>query len=285
MKLRGVKSLPCEHLNKKTYKITSMEKNHKKSSLDLNYEIDFTNRKNYLKENRKDLPKKELIVVGLNWKFVKATDIFSILKPFECYTGDIKSVSILSYKPKKQQKLIHKARPQFNSIFEKQFKKKVCIDEKNIKIFAKIDCDSGRTLKNLYKKCNGLEIGNKCEIMDIRVIKSNLSQNSSIIEFANKIPKNYFPTYLTSQSISKKKIKINTENSTNRRQSSDSTIGINNSQLSRKITVKVNYQLKEFHSPVFYIFSNLKYSILSKNRIFQTGKKFLFRKLAATIKI
>jgi len=140
-------------------------------------------------------------------------------------------------------------------------------------------------LKNLYKKCNGLEIGNKCEIIDIRIIKSNLSKNSSIIEFANKIPKNYFPTYLKSKSILQKKIKIKNENFTNWYQSSDSTTGINNSHLSRKITTKVNYQLKEFHSPVFYIFSNLKYSILSKNRIFQPGKKFLFGKLAATLKI
>jgi len=284
MILASVKSLFYKNSSEKTFKLLFYNKNYKNTSLDINYEIELNCRRKDLKKNENFLRQKELIIIGLNWKLVRASDIFSILKPFVCNTGKINYVSILSH-GNKQKKLSYEDRPQFNSFFNTQISKKIRSRGEIVKIFARICCDSNKTLNKLYKKCNKIEIENVNEVFDMRFIKFDLLHDTTVIESVDKVSKSYYPTYLKIESFSQKNIRPKTKDIVNQYKNLNETTGVNKIKFLKKIKSSRTFKFKKLYSPVFYGFSNNKEQFLAKNRNFQLDKKFLFGKFFINLKI
>ena len=284
MILANVKSLFYKNSSEKTFKLLFYNKDYKNTSLDINYEIELNCRGKKLKKNENFLLQKELIILGLNWKLVGASDIFSILKPFVCNTGKINYVSILSH-GNQQKKLSYEDRPQFNSFFNTQISKKIRSGGKIVKIFARICCDSNKTLNKLYKKCNKIEIGNVNEIFDMRFIKFDLLHDATVIESVDKVPKSYYPTYLKIESFSQKNIKPKTKDIVNQYKNLNATSKGNKIKFLKKIKSNRIHKTKKLYSPIFYGFSTNKRHISTINRIFQLDKKFLFGKFFINLKI
>ena len=176
-----------------------------KFSLDLNFKEKFNNEKKIFYENHKITSNKQLVISGLNWKLIKAADIFFILKPFENHLGGIKKVSIFTYSSiLKKTKFFSKNEPTTFDLNYKNIKKNKFFFKKNKKFLAHIDCDSEETVKYLFKQCNGLEMGVENQIIDMRIINLNSLKKLFLIESVEKIPCNFKPGFLKNEHQDKK---------------------------------------------------------------------------------
>lgn len=191
--------------------LTSWSKNHflkfkllpeikNKFSLDLNFKEKFNNENDIFYENHKITSKKQLVISGLNWKLIKANDIYFILKPFENHLGGIKRVSIFTYTSNlKMNKSFSKNEPRTFDLNYKIIKKKKFFFKQSKKFFAHIDCDSEETMKYLLKQCNGLELGIENQIIDMRIININSLNKLFLVESVEKIPANFKPGFLKNE--------------------------------------------------------------------------------------
>jgi hypothetical protein len=221
--------------------------------------------------------KKQLVIFGLNWKLLTARDIFAILKPFEINCGKIVSVSILSCIRifVKQNNYDGSNLPWFHDTkcLDKKVQNK---NDENLKILAHIICDSEKTALQLYKSCNGLEVGNGIETLDMRIINLDLFGKIFTLDSANQIPSGYFPSYLKIPSGSTKPIKKKKE-SNNRTISEKGPFFDIKKNKKEKICNK-KYKLKIFSLEKFYFFINSNNSIIRKQKEIDLPKKILIGK-------
>lgn len=182
---------------------------HYVASFDLNLELN--NKNHYKNSNEKtgNFKKNQLIIFGLNWKSLKASDLFSILKSFEHHNGGLKKISILSI-TSGGGKTISPKEKIFASL-DNSIKKTISFAEKNKKVFAHVECDSFQTAKSFYQRCNGIEIENGKQILDMRFIDLSQFKNGIIIDSSDKITKNYEPQYLKLDICSEKKVNFTIE--------------------------------------------------------------------------
>lgn len=228
MEKKTIKRLKTIVTEKNSFKSFFYINKLKRVRTDLNFELIEKNTDENFIKNEKNLNPNYLVIIGLNWKLIKACDIFSFLKPFECQKGGLKRVSIISHTLISQKRVIFsKIKSNFEHGLLTTIKKFENVDGSS-KIYALIECDSNKTLKGLYKKCNGIEIGNDHDIIDMRVVTSDLIDFSSVIESVDQIPKNYFPQYLKSSFFLKK------ENKLIAKKQKELSKGIKNSYFSQK---------------------------------------------------
>jgi len=179
------------------------------ASLDLNFEL---NRKYSGKDSYKkteSFKENQLVIFGLNWKLIKASDLFSILASFEHHTGGLKKVSILSFTTGRGE--TNSSKEKFSRSLDNSIKKTISFDRKNKKVFAHVECDSYQTAKSFYKRCNGIEMENGKQILDMRLINLSQFKNGIIIDSSNKIAKNYEPQFLKLDSCLKNKVNFITK--------------------------------------------------------------------------
>jgi hypothetical protein len=228
---------------------------------------------------------KRLIILGLNWKYIKAIDIYSFLKPFEYQPGSLKSVSIVSCDRflVGGNKLPNPGSNVISYLNSTNFS--LTRFDKNIKIFSLIDCDSIKTMKDLYKKCNGIEIGEENKIIDMRIVKLDLIEKIHTIESVNKIPRNYFPQFLKSNFLKKKEIESKVKESKYIIKKS-----INNDLRGKKKTYKTKFW-KKINKNQKFSYSRIWSSIVKKeqtiNKIysFRFATKVLYKKAGGKGKI
>ena len=207
MEKKTIKSLSAVNFKESSLMLINETKKIKKEVFNLNF---LCNNIELKKENynQKTIKKKKaLIVKGIDWKTFRAIDIYSLLKPFELEKGDLKSVSLIRFYTslsKKNEYKVASFKTRFtpDNVNQSPFKKSLTFS----KIVALITCNSEKFKKNLYKKCNGLEIGNGLNILDIRLIDLSLQKKFLNLETADNIPENYFPRYMESKCFSRKEI-------------------------------------------------------------------------------
>jgi hypothetical protein len=180
----------------------------KRFRTDINFELFEINSDEKFVKNEKNLNKTHLVVIGLNWKLIKACDIFAFLKPFEYQKGGLKRVSIISNKFISTKKVILDEIESNFKYVSSETRRKFGNIEGSPEIYALVECASNKNLKELYKKCNGIEIGNDRDIIDMRLATMGLIKCSYIIESVDQIPKNYFPQYLKSSFFLKKESRL-----------------------------------------------------------------------------
>lgn len=276
MELNFVKSLSYFN-QKKIFKTTKIKQfNFFGKSFHLNFRISCHNKLNSFDRHRKRSEKKQLIILGLNWNKFNSYDIFSIFKPFEYDKRKISEVS-LAYFLLKSDKYLEK-KSSTNEFFFSKSKFNLMDSSLGVKVFAQIKCNSNRTTRELYRMCNGLEIGNENSILDIRMVDQIFFSKALIIETATKLPESYFPQFLNHDFLAEKK-----ENSGKRkRHHEDMNIKkIENKQKLLGYKKKKNFNKsskKKFNFLDFHCISNQKVNHLKKIKNFLFKIKFLLGK-------
>ena len=274
MEKKTIKSLSAFNFKESSLKLNNETKKFKKEVFNLNFLCDNKELKKE-KHNEKTIKKnKTLIVKGINWKTFRAIDIYSLLKPFELEKGDLKSVSLIRFYTSLSEKNEYKLgsfKTHFspNNVNQSSFEKSLTFS----KIVALIASNSENFKKNLYKNCNGLEIGNGVNTLDIRLIDLSLQKKFFVLETADSVPKNYFPRYMESECFSRKKIikKKNQE------------VNLRNSKNQFLLSDQFFYRdkgiaLANFSSLKKYFFNTPLYEKTTYNSSFYLKNKFLFEK-------
>jgi len=261
---------------KKIFKTTKIKKIHFfGQNLHLNFQTDDPFVPNRFVKCELGSKENQLIITGLDWKKFNAYDIFQILKPFEYNKGCIKEVSLAYFDYKLQQKkegVISK----FYSKIENQLTDNMF--EEGKKIFAQVICDSNRTIKKLYNMYNGLEIGDKNLIFDMRIVNRKFFSEAKKIEIATVVDKNYDPKYsMTTWNL-------------NEKVASDVGGGNLAPKIFDKIRIKKKFSIlknkhqddrhfkKKFNLSNFYPFSKPKFNFSNRNIKLGLEKKFLLGK-------
>jgi len=205
MKIIVIKNFLTSWSKNNFLKFKLLPENKNKFSLDLNFKEKFHNKKEIFYENHNITSNKQLVISGLNWKLIKAADIYFILKPFENHLGGLKRVSIFTYTSiLKMTNFFSNYQPKNFDLNNKNIKKNKFFFKKNKKFLAHIDCDSEETMKYLFKQCNCVEIGVENQIIDMRIINLNSLKNLFLIESVEKIPANFKPGFLKNELQDKK---------------------------------------------------------------------------------
>jgi len=268
--MKEIKSLSKIFFTNKLFK-PILERKKKRSFL---FNLNFDSNLKFLKKShdktKKKLMNKRLIILGLNWKYIKAVDIYSFLKPFEHQPGSLERVSIVSC----DEFLVGGNKlPNPGSNFISYLNStniSLTRFDKNIKIFSLIDCNSIKTMKDLYKKCNGIEIGEENKIIDMRIVKLNLLEKIYTIESVNKIPRNYYPQFLKSNFLKKKEIESKIKESKNIIKKSG-----NNDLREKKKTFKTKFW-KKINKNQKFSYSRIWSSIVKKEPIINKINGFKF---------
>lgn len=277
--MKEIKSLSKIFFTNKLFKPILEEKKKRSFLFNLNFDSNLKFLKKSHDKTKKKLMNKRLIILGLNWKYIKAVDIYSFLKPFENQPGSLERVSIVSC----DEFLVGGNKlPNTGSNFISYLNStniSLTRFDKNIKIFSLIDCNSIKTMKDLYKKCNGIEIGEENKIIDMRIVKLDLLEKIHTIESVNKIARNYYPQFLKSNFLKKKEIESKIKESKNIIKKSN-----NNDLREKKKTFKTKFW-KKINKNQKFSYSRIWSSIVKKeptiNKIngFRFGTKVVYKKV------
>lgn len=259
------------------------EKKKCKFSYDLNFQKRFKNKGRFYNETSKTILNKQLVVTGLNWKFIKAADIYFILKPFEGHLGGIRKVSIFAYNSiLKKKKYLHRNELKFSDSIHKTKQVRGSIFQKDKKIFAHIECDSEETMIYLFNQCNGLEIGVENQIIDMRIVDFKSRKKLLLMESVKEIPNNYKPGYLRSDFHDNKKNLVKKKNRKDK--------FLLHKMEGKDFKIKLQIYNEKFNphaSEVFYFYKLIKDNSFFnfKSNIFLTGEKVLPGKLISKKKL
>nr|UXY87122.1 ESF1 [Cryptomonas sp.] len=131
---------------------------------------------------------KRLVILNIDWKVIDSTDIYSFLSPFVPGTGSICSVSVMSF---------------YRSFNNLDLRLSVSKDEllktdkiRSNKTFGLISCNSIKTAREIFKKCNGIELNYINILIDLRFAPNFQYQGLKILNHTEKVPYNYFPKFI-----------------------------------------------------------------------------------------
>jgi hypothetical protein len=271
MKIIVIKNFLTSWSKNNFLKFNLLSENKNKFSFDINFKEKLNNENEIFYENNKITSNKQLVISGLNWKLIKAADIYFILKPFENHLGGIKRVSIFTYTSiLKMTKSCSKNDLEKFDLNYKKIKKKKIFFRKNKKYLAHIDCDSEETMKYLFKQCNGLEIGVENQIIDMRIINLNSLKKLFLIESVENIPSNFKPGFLKNE-LQDKKI-----NAFRGKKEKILTLKIKKENFNFKYKYfKEKFLLKNSKLFYFYIFIRNKSFLDFKSNVLLKGGKIL----------
>ncbi|XP_027345677.1 ESF1 homolog [Abrus precatorius] len=161
-------------------------------------------------ETQEDIPeiKKEthrLAVVNMDWRYVKAVDLYVLLSSFVPPNGLIKSVAVYPSEfglQRMKEEEVHGPVGLFDDENEKSDEDSSDDDIENEKLrayeksrmryyYAVVECDSSTTADCIYKECDGLEFIQSSNALDLRFIPDNMEFKHSPRDVATEAPANY----------------------------------------------------------------------------------------------
>ncbi|KAL2966330.1 hypothetical protein AAZX31_16G110100 [Glycine max] len=144
-------------------------------------------------------------VVNMDWRYVKAVDLYVLLSSFVPPNGLIKSVTVYPSEfglQRMKEEEVHGPIGLFDDEDEKNDEDSSNDDIDNEKLrayeksrmryyFAVVECDSSATANYIYKECDGLELKQSSNALDLRFIPDNMEFKHPPRDVATEVPANY----------------------------------------------------------------------------------------------
>ncbi|KAK7376148.1 hypothetical protein VNO78_35002 [Psophocarpus tetragonolobus] len=146
-----------------------------------------------------------LAVVNMDWRYVKAVDLYVLLCSFLPPNGLIRSVTIYPTEfglQRMKEEEVHGPIGLFDDENEKSDEDSSNDDIDNEKLrayeksrmryyFALVECDSTATANYIYQECDGLELKQSSNSLDLRFIPDNMEFKHLPQDVATEAPANY----------------------------------------------------------------------------------------------
>ncbi|XP_054824273.1 pre-rRNA-processing protein esf1 isoform X2 [Prosopis cineraria] len=146
-----------------------------------------------------------LAVVNMDWRYVKAVDLYVLLSSFVPPNGQIKSVAVYPSEfglQRMKDEEVHgpvglfddeaTQSDQDSSDDEIDNEKLRAYEKSRMRYyFAVVECDSVTTADHIYKECDGLEFLQSSNALDLRFIPDSMEIKNSPLDVATEAPANY----------------------------------------------------------------------------------------------
>ncbi|RDX78917.1 esf1, partial [Mucuna pruriens] len=146
-----------------------------------------------------------LAVVDMDWRHVKAVDLYVLLSSFVPPNGLIKSVAVYPSEfglQRMKEEEVHGPVGLFDDENERSDEDSSNDDIDNEKLrayeksrmryyFAVVECDSSTTADYIYKECDGAEVTQSSNALDLRFIPDNMEFKHPPRDVATEAPANY----------------------------------------------------------------------------------------------
>ncbi|KAL6220738.1 hypothetical protein ACLB2K_008494 [Fragaria x ananassa] len=167
-----------------------------------------------------------LAVVNLDWRYVKAVDLFVVLRSFLPKGGEIKSVAVYPSDfgiERMKQEEIHGPVGLFDDKDKESDEESDDDDEEEELInqkmrayeksrlryyYAVVECDSVATADYLYRNCDGVEFERSSNNLDLRFIPDSLEIKHPPRDTATEVPSNYVGLDFQTRALQQSKIDI-----------------------------------------------------------------------------
>ncbi|KAI4386828.1 hypothetical protein MLD38_004727 [Melastoma candidum] len=164
-----------------------------------------------------------LAVVNLDWRHVRAVDLYVLLSSFLPKNGRILSVTIYPSEfglQRMKEEEIHGPVGLFedDSSDDDDDEDKDCdIDNEKLRAYersrmrhyyAVVECDSSWTADHLYKACDGGEFGRSSNVMDLRFIPDSMEFKHPPHDKATEVPENYDGKDFETRALQQSKIDL-----------------------------------------------------------------------------
>ncbi|XVE80554.1 hypothetical protein DITRI_Ditri14bG0149400 [Diplodiscus trichospermus] len=163
---------------------------------------------------------RRLAVVNMDWRHVKAADLYVMLSLFLPKDGQIMSVAIYPSEfglQRMKEEEIHGPVGLFDGENEEDKNgddeidnEKLCAYEKSRLryYFAVVECDSSATADYLYKACDGVEFERSSNVLDLRFIPDSMEFKHSPHDVATEAPAKYEGLNFHTQALQQSKIHL-----------------------------------------------------------------------------
>ncbi|KAG5050818.1 hypothetical protein JHK87_003016 [Glycine soja] len=156
-------------------------------------------------------------VVNMDWRYVKAVDLYVLLSSFVPPNGLIKSVRVypseFGLQRMKEEEVrgpiglfddedssnddldneklraYEKSRMRASGVLDDDLRSTYCYSL--LYYFAVVECDSSATANYIYKECDGLELKQSSNALDLRFIPDNMEFKHPPRDVATEVPANY----------------------------------------------------------------------------------------------
>lgn len=166
-----------------------------------------------------------LAVVNMDWRYVKAVDLYVLFNSFVPPNGLIKSVAVYPTDfglQRMKEEEVHGPVGLFDDEKEKSDEDSDNDDIYNEKLrayeksrmryyFALVECDSSATADYIYEQCNGLEFKQSSNALDLRFIPDNMEFKSPPQDVATEVPANYEGKDFYSRALQHSKVNLSWE--------------------------------------------------------------------------
>lgn len=138
-------------------------------------------------------------VVNMDWRYVKAVDLYVLLSSFVPPNGLIKSVRVYPSEFGLQRMKEEEVRGPIG-LFDDEDSSNDDLDNEKLRAyeksrmryyFAVVECDSSATANYIYKECDGLELKQSSNALDLRFIPDNMEFKHPPRDVATEVPANY----------------------------------------------------------------------------------------------
>ncbi|KAM5546862.1 pre-rRNA-processing protein esf1 [Rosa sericea] len=168
-----------------------------------------------------------LAVVNLDWRYVKAVDLFVVLRSFLPKGGEIKSVAVYPSDfgiERMKEEEIHGPVGLFDKKDEEGDEESDDDDDDDDELinqkmrayeksrlryyYAVVECDSIATADYLYRNCDGVEFERSSNTLDLRFIPDSLEIKHLPRDIATEVPSNYVGLDFQTRALQQSKIDI-----------------------------------------------------------------------------
>ncbi|XP_015889719.3 pre-rRNA-processing protein ESF1 [Ziziphus jujuba] len=163
-----------------------------------------------------------LAVLNMDWRYVKAVDLFMILNSFLPKNGQILSVAV--YPSEFGLQRMKEEEAHGPALFNDESKKNDNedtdddeIDEDKLRAYEKsrlryyyavVECDSSATADYLYKACDGVEFERSSNVLDLRFIPDSMEFKHPPRDVATEVPANYSSREFHTRALQHSKIHL-----------------------------------------------------------------------------
>ncbi|GLT82595.1 hypothetical protein SLE2022_009580 [Rubroshorea leprosula] len=163
---------------------------------------------------------RRLAVVNMDWRHVKAVDLYVLLSSFLPKGGQILSVSVYPSEfglQRMKEEEIHGPVGLFDDENEKNDDDNDEIDNEKLRAYersrlryyyAVVECDSSATADYLYKACDGVEFERSANVLDLRFIPDTMEFKHPPRDVATEEPAKYEGLYFQTQALQQSKIHL-----------------------------------------------------------------------------
>ncbi|XP_021815404.1 pre-rRNA-processing protein esf1 isoform X2 [Prunus avium] len=165
-----------------------------------------------------------LAIVNLDWRHVKAVDLYAVLRSFLPKDGEMKSVAVYPSEfglQRMKEEELHGPVGLFDDENEKSDEDEDDdddeLDAQKLRAYEKsklryyyavVECDSSATADYLYKNCDGVEFERSSNKLDLRFIPDSMEFQHPPRDVATEVPANYVGLDFQTQALQQSKIYI-----------------------------------------------------------------------------